>query len=127
MLDPRENIMERIHYGSHVFYTGTEIAGAVLDYAGMLAASGRFATIDVPIVDADGAPSRARLLLGPSMPIASESMPDADVEFRDEGALETLRGAARQLSSPRMRAAAPAGIDRRNVSMLDDWLELDAF
>lgn len=119
--------MERIHYGSHVFYTGTEIAGAVLDYAGLLAASGRFATIEMPIVDVDGGPAKARLLLGPSVPIASESMPDDGVEFHDEAALETLRGASRQLSSSRMRAAAPAGIDRRNVSMLEDWLELDAF
>lgn len=118
--------MERIHYGSHVFHTGTEIAGAVLDYAGLLAAAGRFATIDMPIVDVDGGPSRARLLLGPAMPIASESMPDAAVEFRDDGALETLRGAARQLAAPRMRTAAPAGMDRRKSSMIDDWLELDA-
>ncbi|MDQ0573916.1 hypothetical protein [Agromyces albus] len=119
--------MERIHYGSHVFHTGTEIAGAVLDYAGLLAAAGRFATIDMPIVDVDGGPSRARLLLGPSMPIASESMPDVGAEFRDEGALEALRGAARQLSPPTMRAAAPASIDRRKSSMIDDWLELEAY
>ncbi|MBT2516617.1 hypothetical protein J7E29_04150 [Streptomyces sp. ISL-90] len=119
--------MERIHYGSHVFYTGTEIAGAVLDYAGLLASSGRFATIDMPIVDVDGGPAKARLLLGPSMPIASESMPDAGAEFRDEGALETLRGAARQLAAPRMRTAAPAGMDPRKTSMIDDWLELDSY
>lgn len=126
--------MERIHYGSHVFHTGTEIAGAVLDYAGRLAAAGRFATIDMPIVDGDGGTSRARLLLGPSMPIASESMPADGTELRDEGALEALRGAARQLSAPTMRAAAPAmraaapaETDRRKSSMIDDWLEFEAY
>jgi hypothetical protein len=120
--------MERIHYGSHVFCTGTEIAGAVLDYAGLLAAAGRFAMVDIPIIAVDGGPSKARLLLGPSMPIASESVSAPMVELLDDGAVATLRDAALVLSAPPLvpTHAAPARIDRRKTSMIDDWLELDA-
>ncbi|AWB94548.1 hypothetical protein DCE93_01745 [Agromyces badenianii] len=89
--------MERILYAGHDFATATVIAEAVLDYAGELAAVGRYATVAIPIIAMDGAPSTARLLLGPSLPIATKPIQGPAIELVDDGAVAELRDATRRL------------------------------
>lgn len=110
--------MQRILYAGHDFYTGNEIAAAVLDYACLLAEAGIYAMIDVPTTAGDGGPTRARLLLGPSLPIATESIQGPAAELIDQPALDGLLGAAKRLRSP---AAVRVDLDNRELRMVDDY------
>ena len=110
--------MQRILYAGHDFYTGNEIAAAVLDYACLLAEAGVYAMIDVPTTAGDGGATRARLLLGPSLPIAIESIQGPAVELIDQLALDGLLGAARHLRNP---ASVRVDLDDRELRMVDDY------
>jgi hypothetical protein len=110
--------MQRILYAGHDFYTGNEIAAAVLDYACLLAEAGIYAMIDVPTTAGDGGPTRARLLLGPSLPIATETIQGPVVELVDKPALDGLLGAAQRLRSP---VAVRIDLDNRELRMVDDY------
>lgn len=110
--------MQRILYAGHDFYTGTAIAAAVLDYACLLAEAGTYAMIDVPTTAGDGGATTARLLLGPSLPIATESIQGPVVELVDDVALDGLRDAARRLRAP---MTVPVNVDSRHLRMVDDY------
>ncbi|MDQ0894667.1 hypothetical protein [Agromyces ramosus] len=110
--------MQRIHYAGHDFFTGNELADAVVEYACLLAEAGRYATIDVPTTAGDGGSTSARLLLGPSMPVATESVQGPSVELVDEAALSGLRDAAQRLRTP---TAVRLNVSRRPLTMVDEY------
>ena len=110
--------MQRILYAGHDFYTGNAIAAAVLDYACLLAEAGTYAMIDVPTTAGDGGSTSARLLLGPSLPIATESIQGPIVELIDDVALDGLRDAAQRLRSP---TSVQANVDNRELRMVDEY------
>ena len=110
--------MQRILYAGHDFYTGNAIAAAVLDYACLLAEAGIYAMIDVPTTAGDGGATRARLLLGPSLPIATESIQGPVPELTDQVALDGILGAAKRLRHP---AAVRVDLDHRELRMVDDY------
>jgi hypothetical protein len=110
--------MQRILYAGHDFYTGSAIAAAVLDYACLLAEAGTYAMIDVPTTAGDGGATTARLLLGPSLPIATESIQGPVVELVDDIALGGLRDAAQRLRSP---IAVQVDVERRELRMVDEY------
>lgn len=114
--------MDRILYAGHDFATATDIARAVIDYAGTLAQMGRYATIDIPIVALDGAPSTATLLLGPALPIASRPIQGPAIELVDSGTVSALRDAAEHLRSP---SEARWELDRRRDVRMIDELDFD--
>lgn len=116
--------MERLLYAGHDFATATAIADAVLDYARTLARMGRYATIDIPIVAMDGAPSTAKLLLGPSLPIASKPIQGPAIELVDAGAVAELRDATERLSTP---AEVHWELDRRGDERMIDEFDVDEF
>ena len=110
--------MQRILYAGHDFYTGNAIATAVLDYASLLAETGTYAMIDLPTTAGDGGATTARLLLGPSLPIASESIQGPVVELIDDDALDGLLHAADLLRHP-----APVRSDGTSgeLRMMDEY------
>lgn len=66
--------MDRIHYAGASVVTGTEIARALLDYAQALAQAETSDTVDIPVLQDDGATGRWEVLVGPASQVASESL-----------------------------------------------------
>lgn len=89
--------MERIHYAGGVFLTGDTIAGALVDYAERVVATGTSAAIDIPIRSEDGTLGRARFLLGPSTFMVSESESWGRDEIVDQDLVDELRERTAQL------------------------------
>jgi len=110
--------MQQILYAGHGFNTGNAIAAAVLDYACLLAEAGTYAMIDVPTTAGDGGATTARFLLGPSLPIAIESIQGPSVELVDDVALDGLRDAAQRLRSP---TAVQAEVHSGELRMVDEY------
>lgn len=110
--------MQRILYAGHDFYTGSDLAVAVLDYACLLAEAGTYAMIDVPTTAGDGGATTARLLLGPSLPIASESVQGPVIELVDDVALDGLLHAADRLRHP---APVRSDGDGGALRMVDEY------
>lgn len=110
--------MQRILYAGHDFCTGDDIADAVIEYACLLAEEGRYATIDLPTIAGDGGATTARLLLGPSMPLATESVQGPNIELVDEAVLSGLREAAQRLRRP---TAVRMNVVRRPLSMVEEY------
>jgi len=89
--------MERIYYAGGVFATGDTIAGALVDYAERVVATGTSAAIDIPIRSEGGSLGRARFLLGPSTFMVSESEPWGRDEIFDQDLVDELRERTAQL------------------------------
>lgn len=89
--------MERIHYAGGIFVTGDTIAGALVDYAERVVATGTSAAIDIPVRGEDGSLGRARFLLGPSTFMVSESEPWGRDEIFDQDLVDELRERTAQL------------------------------
>lgn len=89
--------MERIYYAGGVFTTGDTIAGALVDYAERVVATGTSAAIDIPIRGQDGSVGRARFLLGPSSFLVTESEPWGRDEIVDQELVDELRERTAQL------------------------------
>ncbi len=69
-------------YAGSEFMTSDAIADAVLRYSAALAEGRGAATIDVPILDQNGAPSIASFLLGPASQIVSTDV-ETDIDQPD--------------------------------------------
>jgi hypothetical protein len=93
-------------------------AAAVLDYVCLLAEAGTYAMIDVPTTAGDCGATTARLLLGPSLPIATESIQGPVVELIDDIALGGLRDPAQRLRSP---TTDRADVDGRELRLVDEY------
>jgi len=58
--------MKTIHYAGEEYLTGDDLADAVVEYAKELARHDTSASIDVPVITADGSVVDATFLLGPA-------------------------------------------------------------
>jgi hypothetical protein len=90
--------METIYYANDTLRTGTDIARAVLDYAGALARRNSSETVDIPVRREDGTLGRANLLLGPASQLVAETAADSADEVEDEELVRTLRERIKELS-----------------------------
>lgn len=94
--------MRKIVYAGGTFYTGNDLAEALLEYAGALARSSTAATVIVPGRTPDGAVGDVEVLIGPASQLVSEPVPDEDLlEIEDAGTAERLRGLTADLDRPR--------------------------
>jgi len=116
--------MDRVHYAGDSVLTGSDIARALLDYAQALAEAGTAATVDIPVVDADGAPQRWEVLIGPASQITSLATDVPGPEVRDDLLVARLREKARLLRA-RGSAAAVAVEDEDFVDTPQSWSDYD--
>ncbi len=85
--------MRKIVYAGGTFYTGNDVAEALLEYAGALARSSTAATVVIPGRTPDGAVGEVEVLIGPASQLISEPVPDEDLlEIVDVDVTERLRG-----------------------------------
>lgn len=112
--------MERITCAGSTFVTGGLIAAAVIDYAHILAQQGEFDVIELPTRRTDGSAGRARLLVGPTTQIASETVQLASDELTDLPLVDELRERAARLRRPQRPAADPG----RHAEDVEPWFDL---
>ena len=82
--------MKVIHYGQDKLITGDDIADALVRYAEFLAMADLAATIDIPVLDADGKVVMASVLLGPASQIVALSKDTDASEIVDEELVANL-------------------------------------
>ncbi len=63
--------MDRVSYAGEMFFTGSDIAHALLDYAQALSQVHTSATVEIPTIDSDGTHGSAELLIGPASQVMS--------------------------------------------------------
>lgn len=113
-----------IHYAGDSVVTGSDIARALLDYAQALAQDGSSATVDVPVVDADGNETRWEVLVGPASQITSIKTDWDRPELRDDVLVARLRRQADQLRQ-RATSAAVAAEDPTFGGAPQSWNDFD--
>lgn len=69
--------MQTIYYTNAKFETDDAVAAILLEYAERLASDGSCAIVRIPTVS-QGLPTSSRLLIGSGLPVAVQSVPDAD-------------------------------------------------
>ncbi|WP_424447618.1 hypothetical protein [Microbacterium arborescens] len=116
--------MDMIHYAGDSVVTGSEIARALLDYAQALAQDGSSATVDVPVIDADGTEARWEVLVGPASQITSLETDWDGPELRDDMLVARLRRQADQLRQ-RATSAAVATEDPTFGGAPQSWNDFD--
>ncbi len=100
--------MRRIVYAGTVFYTGDELAEALLAYARALGRHGIADTVFIPGRTVEGDVDDVELLLGPASQIVSEPVELIGPDLEDAELVTRLRGLAAELA-PRKPEAEPAG------------------
>ena len=110
--------MERIHYAGHTVITGTDISRALLAYAHALALDGTSATVDIPILDAEGDRGTAEFLIGPASQLVSESVHSEGEELIDPATVQKLERATRGLGGPRAEPV-PLTDENKNLEFPD--------
>jgi hypothetical protein len=99
--------MRKIAYAGSVFYTGDELAEALLEYARALARHGIADTVFVPGRTAQGETDRVEVLIGPASQIVSEPVDLFGPELEDAELVARLRAQTADLA-PRKPAQEPA-------------------
>ena len=99
--------MRRIVYAGTVFYTGDEVAEALLEYGRALARHGIADTVFVPGRTAQGDVDDVELLLGPASQIVSEPVDLIGPELTSPELVADLGAKTAELA-PRKPAAEPA-------------------
>ena len=100
--------MDRIHYAGDTVLTGTDIARALLEYAGALAATAKSETVDIPCRRDDGSLGRVNFLIGPASQVLCESEPSDFDEVVDVGLVAMLvRETAKLRSANRVQPTEP--------------------
>jgi len=100
--------MRRIVYAGTAFYTGDELAEALLGYARALGRHGIADTVFVPGRSIQGDVDDVELLLGPASQIVSEPVELMGPELEDVELVARLRALTVELA-PRKPQAEPAG------------------
>jgi hypothetical protein len=90
--------MMRIHYAGGSALTGTAIARAVVDLAKQLALRGTATTLDIPVLDDDGTPGTAHLLLGPASQMVAETAETDFEEVEDDALVEEIQRRTTELT-----------------------------
>ncbi|WP_127794063.1 hypothetical protein [Agromyces sp. LHK192] len=117
--------MHRIHYAGGELVTGDAIAEALIGLAAALARQHSAASVEIPVVGADGGIERAKLLLGPASQLVSEQLPGHD-DLDDAGTVAGLRAEiALLVSHPIAEVPPPRGgdADPATVTGEYDWPE----
>jgi hypothetical protein len=99
--------MRRIVYAGTVFYTGDELAEALMDYARALGQQGVADTVSIPGRTLQGEIDDVELLIGPASQIVSEPVELIGPELQDARLVDSLRARTAQLA-PRRPEAEPA-------------------
>ncbi|MBW8871874.1 MAG: hypothetical protein JF618_06795 [Leifsonia sp.] len=99
--------MRKIAYAGTTFYTGDDLAEALMEYARALARHDIADTIFVPGRTVNGDLDRIEMLVGPASQIVSEPIELVGPEIRDEELVAKLRTLTAELS-PRKTTAEPA-------------------
>jgi hypothetical protein len=98
-------------YAGDEYMTGDDIAIALLDYSQALADNATAGSVEIPILEADGARQAAIFLLGPASQIVAKDVDTPYEELTDPAAVEDLRARTRTLrpaSGPAVSADEPA-------------------
>ncbi|MGO4594263.1 hypothetical protein AB4Z18_10630 [Leifsonia sp. 2TAF2] len=99
--------MRKIAYAGTTFYTGDDLAEALMEYARALARHDIADTIFVPGRTVNGELDRIEMLVGPASQIVSEPIELVGPEIRDEELVAKLGALTAELS-PRKPTAEPA-------------------
>jgi hypothetical protein len=89
--------MKSIIYAHTELLTGDAIAIAVLHYSAALADNGLAETIEIPIIEPDGSPSTALLLIGPASQIVAKGADTGFPELVDDDLVAELARRTRML------------------------------
>ncbi|MGR0220040.1 hypothetical protein [Agromyces sp. ZXT2-6] len=92
--------MDRIHYAGDSVLTGTEIAGALLEYAQALAKIGASATVEIPTREDDGSLGRSKILVGPASQLIADAEESAYDEVVDDEVVAYFRSETARLRRP---------------------------
>lgn len=99
--------VKTILFANAELLTGDEIALAVLHYSGALAEAGLAETIEVPVLEADGARAVALMLVGPASMIVAVDTETPYEELIDEAAVASLNQKIRELHAVGDTSAEP--------------------
>lgn len=116
--------MDRIHYAGDSVVTGSDIARALLGYAQALAHAGTAATVDIPVVDADGTEVRWEVLVGPASQITAREIEWSGAELSDDLLVARLRRQSEQLRD-HGTSAAVASEDPEFGGTPQAWSDFD--
>jgi hypothetical protein len=115
--------MERIHYAGDELVTGSEIAEALMEYAAVLAQQRTAASIDIPVVHADGSIGTASLLLGPASQLVTEPVDEEPgKEVTDHSLVQRLRRLTAALA-PKWPAARAETTPETEPTVDYDWTD----
>ncbi|MDF2442481.1 MAG: hypothetical protein JWR01_684 [Subtercola sp.] len=110
--------MDRIHYSGDSILTGSEIARALLDYAGALAATTGSETVVIPCLHDNGTTGSVRLLVGPASQIISATEYSEHAELVDAALVAQF-----DQQTARLRGANVAG-PADPIAYTDDFDDL---
>jgi hypothetical protein len=107
--------MMRIFHSGGSILTGTELAAALLNYSRALANRRQADVVDIPILNEDGSPAHAQVLIGYCSPLVGVSSSIDTPELTDPAEVEFLysRAAERPVSG-----AHP--ISKENMEIIDE-------
>ena len=108
--------MKLLRYAGGEYLTGDDIATAMLAYSEALADRSTADSVEIPILDADGARQTAIFLLGPASQIVAKSTDSGGEELVDRAVVEEL--------GARTRALRPVGRPTDPGESPEDWLEV---
>ena len=115
--------MQRIHYAGDELVTGSEIAEALMEYAAVLAQQRTAASIDIPVVHADGSIGTASLLLGPASQLVSEPVEEVPGrEVTDHSLVQRLRRLTAALA-PKWPVARAETTPESETTVDYDWTD----
>ncbi len=112
--------MKAIHYGVDELITGDAIAAALVQYAQALAVASRAATVNIPVIDADGNTVVANVLLGPSSQIVALPYPTDLDEIVDTAVVADLKKRSAQIGNP-VAYPSTAEMAAPNIDLENDW------
>jgi hypothetical protein len=105
-----------IVYAGEELTTGDDIAQALLKYSEALAEQGSASTVEIPVLNDDGARSMAKVLVGPASQIVARPVESSFEELRDPQVVEHLAAMTIELRPGR---SVPSSMS----SDLPDWVE----
>lgn len=92
--------MQRIFYAGSAFLTGDDIADALLEYGRALGAEVKAEIVRVPIIEDDGTPAVAAMLMGPASQVVVKPERSARPDPRDAELVDRLRRLTQGVSFP---------------------------
>ncbi|MDO9395689.1 MAG: hypothetical protein Q7T71_03995 [Herbiconiux sp.] len=104
--------MKSVLYAGVTFETADAVADALLELATALGMNERAETVEIPVVDADGAVTRVQLVIGPASQFISRPVSSEFDDPDDDAVVEELHRRTRLLGLPRAAAVSASDLDR---------------